>query len=84
MNLPLDQGLGRFLQSRSPVAPARPIMHRLAKGLEQGATDRVIGRVPFRVPLHRQGKARGILDIDRFGGSIGRIAINDDIAAPVS
>lgn len=53
----------------------------MAKSLEQRARDRILTCAPFRMPLNGQGKTSRVTDIDRFGGSVRRMAIDNDMFA---
>src|SRR3990170_3029064 len=65
------------LEGGLPLAVG-PGVNRLAEGLEERTRDGIVGRVPLRMPLDREGEARRAADIDRFGRSVGRLAIHDD------
>ncbi len=55
-----------------------PVAASIAKGAEQGPRYGVSCRVPFRVPLHRHGEPRRVLDIDRLWRAIRCVAVNHD------
>ncbi len=46
--------------------------------MEQWPRYRIIGRIPFWMPLNREAKPLRPFDIDRFGGSIGGRSVDDD------